>query len=207
MSEYFKLGVIGAGGHGKVVADTAERAGWSDVVFFDPRFGATEQTHSHWQLLGLPEEAQAHNCDGYFVAIGNSLARQQWNEWLLGRGLPLVSLIDPDASVSQYSMLESGVLVVAGAVINADTHIARGVIVNTRAAIDHDCTIAAYSHVCPGAALAGTVSVGEHSWLGIGCQVRQGARIGSRVTVAAGATVVSDIEDGLTVLGTPARSR
>ena len=78
-------------------------------------------------------------------------------------------------------------------------------IVNTRAAIDHDCTIGAYSHVCPGTALAGSVTVGKHSWLGIGCQVRQGASIGSNVTVGAGATVVSDIQDGLTVVGTPAR--
>lgn len=200
-----RLGIIGAGGHGKVVADTAERAGWSEVVFFDPRFEPTEQTHAHWPLLGLPEEAEEHHCDGYFVAIGNGHARQQWSEWSLGRGLPLVSLIDPNALVSQYAMLESGVLVVAGAVINADTCIAQGVIVNTRAAIDHDCTIGAYSHVCPGAALAGAVTVGEHSWLGIGCQVRQGARIGTHVTVGAGATVVSDIQDGLTVVGTPAR--
>lgn len=200
-----RLGIIGAGGHGKVVADTAERAGWSEVVFLDPRFGPSEQTHAHWPLLGLPEDAESNDCDSYFVAIGNSQARQRWSEWLLDRGLLLASLIDPASTVSRYAMLESGVLVVAGAVINADTHIAQGVIVNTRAAIDHDCTIGAYSHVCPGTALAGSVKVGKHSWLGIGCQVRQGASIGSNVTVGAGATVVSDIQDGLTVVGTPAR--
>jgi len=77
--------------------------------------------------------------------------------------------------------------------------------VTTRASIDHDCRIGAFSHVCPGAALAGTVTVGGHSWIGIGSQVRQGIRIGSHVTVGAGATVVSDIADGLTVVGTPAR--
>lgn len=202
-----RLGIIGAGGHGKVVADTAERAGWSEVVFFDPRFGSGDQTHAHWPLAGLPEDVQAHDCDGYFVAIGNSQARQHWCEWLLDRGLSLVNLIDPASTVSRYATLESGVLVVAGAVINADAFIAQGVIVNTRAAIDHDCTLGAYSHVCPGAALAGTVAVGQHSWLGIGCQVRQGARIGSHVTVGAGATVVSNIDDGWTVVGTPARSR
>ena len=205
MSSRTKLGVIGAGGHGKVVADTAERAGWSEVVFFDPRFGAENQRHAHWPLTGLPDNAASYTCDGYFVAIGNSHARKQWCEWLLEHGLPLVSLIDPASLVSQYARLDVGVLVVAGAVVNADAHIAQGVIVNTRAAIDHDCTIGAYSHVCPGAALAGTVAVGEHSWLGIGCQVRQGIRIGSNVTVGAGATVVSDIQDGLTVVGTPAR--
>ena len=200
-----RLGIIGAGGHGKVVADTAERAGWDEVVFFDPRFDGSAPAHAHWPLIGLPEQAVDHGCDGYFVAIGNSLARKQWCEWLQARELPLVTLVDPASVVSQYASLEPGVLVVAGAVVNADTTIALGVIVNTRASIDHDCRVGAYSHVCPGAALAGTVTVGEHSWLGIGANVRQGVCIGSRVTVGAGATVVSDIDDGLTVVGTPAR--
>lgn len=200
-----RLGIIGAGGHGKVVADTAERAGWYEVVFFDPRYAGAVLAHAHWPLIGLPEQAADHDCDGYFVAIGNSQARQQWCEWLLVRDLPLVTLVDPASVVSQYASLEPGVLVVAGAVVNADTQIAQGVIVNTRASIDHDCKIGAFSHVCPGAALAGTVTVDRHSWIGIGSQVRQGIRIGSHVTVGAGATVVSDIADGLTVVGTPAR--
>ena len=200
-----RLGIIGAGGHGKVVADTAERAGWDEVVFFDPRYSGAVLAHAHWPLIGQPEQAAGHDCDGYFVAIGNSQARQQWCEWLRDRDLPLVTLVDPASVVSQYASLEPGVLVVAGAVVNVDTQIAQGVIVNTRASIDHDCRIGAYSHVCPGAALAGTVAVGKHSWVGIGSNVRQGACIGSRVTVGAGATVVSDIDDGLTVVGTPAR--
>jgi len=200
-----KLGVIGAGGHGKVVADTAERAGWSEVVFFDPRFDGSTQMHSSWSLVGVPENAGEHDCDGYFVAIGNSRARQQWSEWLAGRRLPLVTLVDPLSAVSQYASLDSGVLVVAGAVVNADTRIERGVIINTRAAVDHDCRLGAYCHICPGVSLAGMVLVGDHAWVGIGSQVRQGGRIGSHVTVGAGATVVSDIDDGLTVVGTPAR--
>lgn len=207
MSNLCKLGVIGAGGHGKVVADTAERAGWAEVVFFDPRFKSDKQRHTHWALVGLPEDAASYTCDGYFVAIGNSHARKQWIDWLVARGLPLVTLVDPASVVSRYATLESGVLVVAGAVVNADTRVGRGGIINTRAAVDHDCDLGAYSHICPGASLAGAVSVGEHSWVGIGSQVRQAACIGAHVTVGAGATVVSDIDDGLTVVGTPARPR
>lgn len=200
-----RLGVIGAGGHGKVVADVAERAGWADVVFFDVRFASAGSEHAHWSLVAAPENAPAHNCDGYFVAIGNSQTRQQWCEWLLDKGLPLVSLVDPAAVVSDYAIIEPGALIVAGAVVNVDSHISQGVIVNTRASVDHDCHIGAYSHICPAAALAGSVKVGAHSWLGIGSQVKQGICIGDDVIVGAGATVVTDISDNLTVVGTPAR--
>lgn len=30
-----KLAVLGARGHGKLVADTAESCGWTEIVFFD----------------------------------------------------------------------------------------------------------------------------------------------------------------------------
>lgn len=202
-----RLGVIGAGGHGKVVADVAERAGWTQVVFFDARFASSDGAHAHWPLVAAPENAATHECAGYFVAIGNSEVRQQWCEWLLDNGLPLVSLVDPAAVVSDYAIIEPGVLIVTGAVVNVDSYISQGSIVNTRACVDHDCHIGAYSHICPAAALAGTVKVGAHSWIGIGSQVKQGISIGDGVIVGAGATVVSDIDDGLTVVGTPARSR
>ena len=202
-----RLGVIGAGGHGKVVADVAGRAGWAQVVFFDARFTSGDCAHVHWPLVAAPEDAAVHECDGYFVAIGNSEVRQQWCERLLDNGLPLVSLVDPSAVVSEYAIIEPGVLIVAGAVVNVDSYISQGAIVNTRAGVDHDCHIGAYSHICPAAALAGTVKVGAHSWIGIGSQVKQGISIGDGVIVGAGATVVSDIDDDSTVVGTPARSR
>jgi len=202
-----RLGVIGAGGHGKVVADVAGRAGWTQVVFFDGRVTSSDCAHAHWPLVAAPEDAAVHECDGYFVAIGNSEVRQQWCEWLLDNGLPLVSLVDPSAVVSEYAIIEPGVLIVSGAVVNVDSYISQGTIVNTRACVDHDCHIGAYSHICPAAALAGTVKVGAHSWIGIGSQVKQGISIGDGVIVGAGATVVSDIDDDSTVVGTPARSR
>lgn len=200
-----RLGIIGAGGHGKVIADTAERTGWSEIVFFDPRFDSSNLSHAHWPLVGVPEDAKFQCCDGYFVAIGSSKPRQEWMEWLERNGLPLVSLVDPTAVVSRYARLEVGVLIVAGSVVNADAFVGRGSIINTRAVVDHDCQIGMYTHICPGVSLAGNVSVGDHAWVGIGSQIRQGVKIGCNATVGAGATVISDIEDGWTVVGTPAR--
>jgi len=53
--------------------------------------------------------------------------------------------------------------------------------------------------------LAGGVTVGEGSHIGIGASVREGVRIGNRVTVGAGAAVVCDVDDDAVVVGVPAK--
>ena len=71
---------------------------------------------------------------------------------------------------------------------------------------EYDCVLADGVHVSPGANLAGAVSVGVCSWVGIGASVKQCLLIGSNVVVGAGAAVVSDVADNLTVVGVPAKA-
>lgn len=200
-----RLGIIGAGGHGKIAADVAQRCGWDEVVFFDERAKSGPFEHAHWQVVDHPGEIGSYQCNAIFIAIGNAIARQHWCEWAAELALPLASLVDPGAIVSEYALIEPGVLIVAGAVVNVDSLIRRGAIVNTGASVDHDCIVGACSHICPATALAGNVIVGERSWIGIGSQVKQSVTIGSDVIVGAGSTVLSDIPDSVTVVGTPAR--
>ena len=78
-------------------------------------------------------------------------------------------------------------------------------IVNTNATVDHDCVLSDGVHVAPGAVLAGAVSVGCGSLIGIGARVLPGVEIGERATVGAGAVVITTVEPGTTVAGVPAR--
>lgn len=89
--------------------------------------------------------------------------------------------------------------------MNAGACIGRGAILNTGCSVDHDCILGMTVHVSPGARLAGGVIIGEGSWIGIGASVKQLVRIGSRVIVGAGAVVLADVPDGITVVGVPAR--
>lgn len=201
-----RLAILGASGHGKVVADTAECCGWPAIEFFDdawPRIAS----NGAWPVVGntatLVERLADY--DGVVVAIGNNAVRHAKLLELQGACAPLATLIHPAASVSRYASIGSGSVIFAGVVINADACIGGGAVLNTGCSVDHDCLLGKAVHISPGARLAGGVQVGDLSWVGIGASVRQMIRIGMRVVVGAGAAVVSDIPDNLIVAGVPAK--
>lgn len=201
-----RLAILGASGHGRVVADTAELCGWQ-VAFFDDAHPAASR-NAHWPVLGDWDNllSRLSDFEGVVVAIGNNRTRLAKLEALRARGVGLPSLIHPAAVVSRHAWLGDGGVVFAGVVVNACADIGAGVILNTQCSIDHDCVLEAGVHVSPGAHLAGGVRVGEASWVGIGASIRQMTVIGRGVIVGAGAAVVADVPDNVTVVGVPART-
>lgn len=200
-----RLGLLGASGHGKVVADAAIEAGWEEVVFFDDAW-PSRRVVGHWAIEGNSQDLirRCAELDGVVVSIGNCATRWAMQQELAGRAANLLTIVHPRACVSRHALLGAGTVVLAGAVVNADATLGAGVIVNTGATVDHDCVIGNAVHIAPGAHLSGNVRVGEGSWIGVGAAVRQGMEIGRYVTVGAGAVVVKSAADGLTLVGNPA---
>ena len=201
-----RLAILGASGHGKVVADTAVFSeAWSEIDFFDDAW-PTLQVNGVWPVIGdsriLLDSLIRY--DGVIVAIGNNSVRLNKIHLLQANNAPLCNIIHPNAVVSQYVEINSGTVIFAGAVINIDVKIGWGCIINTGATIDHDCVLGNGVHVSPGAHLGGGVSVGEIAWIGIGACVRQLIEIGRNTIVGAGAVVVKNVPDDLTVVGVPA---
>lgn len=201
-----RLAVLGASGHGKVIADMAMQLGWEGIVFFDDAW-PDKQRNGIWPIVGDTEALfeQLADFDGVIVGIGNNAIRLDKQAALASAGAPLVSLVHPTAVVSPQANLGKGSVVMAGAVVQVDAHLGEACIVNTRACVEHDCRLGDGVHVSPGANLAGGVVVGEGSWVGIGAAIRQLIHVGRRVVIGANATVVAHVSDGLTIVGTPAR--
>ncbi len=201
-----RLAILGASGHGKVVADAALKGDWDEIIFFDDAWPELSEVGS-WQVVGnsLQLLEQAVCFEGVVVAIGDNLIRIRKQHELEQTGIQIVTIIHPAAVVSSYSEIGNGCVVFAGAVINAFATIGCGCIVNTGSSIDHDCLLSDGVHVSPGAHLGGNVHVGKAAWIGIGASVKHSIQIGENVVVGAGAAVVNDIESGLIVVGVPAR--
>lgn len=202
-----RLAILGAGGHGKVVADTAESCGWQCVEFFGDEWPARTM-NGYWPISGNTASllSRVREFDGVIVAIGSNSVRLSKAEELEAAGALLVTLVHPSAVISPRAVIGTGSVVFAGVVVNVGARIGRGAILNTGCSVDHDCQLGSFTHISPGARLAGGVQVGDLSWVGIGASVKQSIRIGQKVVVGAGSAVVSDIADSLTVVGVPAKA-
>lgn len=201
-----KLAVIGAGGHGKVVAELAAALGtYGEIVFLDDR---AQSSINGFPVIGttlLLENSLSPEQYDVAVAVGNNRIRRQIAEKAAALGFALPVLIHPGAYVSPSATVGQGSVVMAKAVVQAGSVLKDGVIVNTAATVDHDCLLDAFVHISPGAHLSGNTHIGEESWIGTGACSRQQIRIGSRATIGAGAVIVRDVSDGMTVAGNPAK--
>lgn len=195
-----QLIIIGASGHGKVVADCAVRNGYEQIVFLDDN---EKITHcGKYEVSGRSEEVGMLPGD-VVVAIGNPGSRRKIQESI--NESRLATLIHPRAVVGDDVEIGSGSVVMAGAVINPGSRIGKGVIVNTSSSIDHDCRVGDYAHLAVGAHLSGSVEVGDGSWIGAGAVVSNNLCICGGCIIGAGAVVVKDIGETGTYVGVPAR--
>lgn len=201
-----RLAILGASGHGKVVADAASLSDWSEIVFFDDAWPGLAQ-NGPWKVAGSSRElmTQGAQYDGVVVAIGNNRVRKARQLELLDAGLNVVSVVHPSAVISPHASIGVGTVIFAGAVINACACVGAGSVLNTGAVVEHDCSVGEYSHLSPNSVLAGGVSVGRMVWVGAGASVKQLVVLGDEVLVGMGSVVLSDVPAGQTVAGVPAR--
>lgn len=199
--------ILGAGGHGKVVAEIAELNGYQNIAFFDDRW-PTLTAVEHWSVSGDTSMLLANpkKYDLTIVTIGHNATRCAKQRELSQAGATFDVIAHPSAMISKYANIGIGSVIMANAVVNPFCHIGTSCIINTGSTVDHDCKLAEGVHISPGTNLAGGVEVGECSWVGIGSQVKQLVVIGREVITGAGSTVINNVPNFQTVVGSPAHT-
>ena len=195
-----RLVIIGAGGHGRVVADIAELNGYQEIVFLDGNPDINEC--AGYPVIGSENLAAELEGD-LFIAIGNLEIRRKYMNMFKERNFPV--LIHPKAVVARDTVIKEGTVVMAGAVINPGSVIGRGVIINTSSSVDHDCRIGEFCHIAVGAHLSGTVHIGNNCWIGTGVVISNDIEICSDAVIGTGAVVIRNIDDCGTYIGFPAK--
>ncbi|MBP1625718.1 MAG: dapH [Holophagaceae bacterium] len=199
--------IIGAGGHGKVVADIARDSGrWEEIAFLDDNY-PDSIILGLWKVRGKTEESKRFlkQFPEALVAIGANAVRLATIRRLTAEGFQVPTLIHPDASVSRLSVIGAGSVICAQSAIKIDTTIGMGAIINAGATIAHDCTLADGVHISPGGRISGDVQIGECTWLGSGAIIKEQVTIGHHVIIGAGSVVIRDVPDGVKVVGIPGR--
>lgn len=192
--------LIGAGGHGKVVADILLCSGTPVRGFLDSREGACAAGRP-W--LGHVEEYRRFRDAEFLIAVGDARARRRITQAM--DGVRWHTAVHPRAVVSSLDVeIGEGTVVMAGAMVNPGARIGRHCIVNTGAVVEHDNEIGDFVHVSVGACLCGGVRVGAGTWIGAGASVRNNVSVCENVMIGVGSVVVKDIIRPGTYMGVPA---
>ncbi len=206
MAEPFTV-LLGCGGHGRVVLDSALCAGLSVGGIVDGALAPDER------VMGVPvlggdewlagtQGVQARLLLGVGANPDTARRRQLVQRWGAGRGFAAV--LHPAATLSAHATLGEGVQVLAGAVVQAGTRLGAPVVRNTGARVDHDCRLGDFAFIAPGAVLCGAVEIGEGAFVGAGAVLLPGMKVGAGAVVGAAALVNRDVPAGSVVAGVPA---
>jgi sugar O-acyltransferase (sialic acid O-acetyltransferase NeuD family) len=199
--------LIGYSGHSYVINGILHSLGLSTTGYCDNE----EKTYNPLSLKYFGKEMSETGLkiltqEDFFIATGNNNIRRNIFNNLSIRGLLPINIIHP-SSIIDYTVkiADNGVMIAANVTINALAEIGIGVICNTFSIIEHECKIADFAHVGPGAVLCGNVNVGENTFIGAKSVIREGIKIGKNVIIGAGSVVVNDVPDNVKIVGNPAR--
>lgn len=200
-----QLAIVGASGHGKVLGELAELCGYV-VHFFDDAKQKGDLIE-HWSIIGTSEDliSAKHNYCGAAVGIGDNIVRAEKIKFLLSNQIECPVLIHPTSSVSAYSKVGKGSVILAGARVTPFSSIGVGTILNTNSVVEHDCQIGNFAHLSPSVSIAGGCFIADYSWIGIGSSVKQGLSISEFSVIGAGSVVVKNIPPNVIAYGNPAK--
>lgn len=196
-----RLVIIGAGGHGKVIADIALKIGYTNIAFADDN---AVGSCMNYPIICKSTNIELQN-DGntdFVIAVGDNAIRKRIAE---EHNVNWVTLIHPSAQIGADVKMGVGTVVMAGAVVNSCATIGEHCIINSSAVIEHENVIEDYVHISPRVALGGAVHVGKGTHIGIGASVKNNLEICENCTIGAGAVVVKNIKEPATYIGIPAK--
>lgn len=135
--------IIGAGGHGHVVAEIAKTCGYT-CSFLD---------NNSSKAIGTIQQIEQFSTlfDFFFVAIGNNLKRQEITAKLEALHCRIPVIIHHTAYVSASAKVGEGTVIAPGAIVNTNSRVGKGCIISIGALVDHDVNIEDFSHINAGA--------------------------------------------------------
>lgn len=195
--------IIGASGHGKVIADIIVNSGDKVLGFLDDADDVQGKKIIGFPVLGKIADFDNYRDCEFVIAIGNPYIRER-----IANELPVkwYTAIHPTAVISSLDVeIGEGTVIMANAVVNPSARIGKHCIINTGAIVEHDNILEDYVHLSPNVTLAGIVKVGKSTHIGAGSCTKQVLNIASDCIIGAGSVIVKDITESGTYVGVPAR--
>ena len=194
-----KIAIIGAGKHAMMLKQLIVSEGYEFVGFFDEKKIKNKKKF----ILGNFKDLNFYKkkIDFLLLGLGDNYLRAYLFKDLKKKKYNFLTFVHSSAKICDSVKIKEGSVILMGAIVNSNSIIDEASIINSGSIIEHDCHIKFSSHICPGVYLAGNVSVGKYSMIGLGSRVIQNIKIFDKVIIGAGSIVLKDVNKSSTVKG------
>ena len=183
-----RLLIVGAGGHGRSLAEAVLAGGVFQLAGFVDDAPAQARQVWQWPVFGSTAELSQYrqHAEAAIVAIGNNALREELQGRLCAAGFEIATVVHPQAMVSPRASLGVGCAVMAGAIVGTEARLGQGVIVNCGAVVDHHCQVDSFAHLSVRAAMAGGTILGHGAWMQASAVLGYGVRVAPGVVLESG---------------------
>jgi acetyltransferase-like isoleucine patch superfamily enzyme len=159
-----RLLIYGSGVFASTVSELVRACGHESVGMMD------DFNHCSEVLGGLVDTIGSHPPSdfGVAMAIGYKDLAGRWEAWLRVKeaGYATPALIHPRAYVADTAIVESGTMVMAGAIVDVRAKLGEATVLWPCACVNHDVSVGANCFLSPNSTLCGFVQLGGNSFVG-----------------------------------------
>ncbi len=137
----------------------------------------------------------------FILCIGGVENRESLTKRFSELGGNITSYLSPFSTISPYTQVGKGSIVLSRVEIEAGVSIGQGCLINKTANVGHGCTIGSYCEIGPGVIITGDVEIGEKTLVGTGAIILPKVKIGKNVIISAASVVKKDVPDNAVVSG------
>jgi sugar O-acyltransferase (sialic acid O-acetyltransferase NeuD family) len=199
--------LIGASGLAREVASAVPHGAWRVIGLLDDDSALHGANVGGLDVLGGIESAAGRD-ESLLVCVGDGSVRREIVDRLADLGVGddrFATFVDETVRIPATVSVGVGSILLAGSVLTADLVLGRHVVLMPGVVLTHDDRVGDYVTIAAGVVVGGFVALGAESYLGMNASVRQRTTIGAGAVVGMGAAVLTDIPDGETWAGVPAR--
>lgn len=200
--------LVAAGGLAREVLALVRAGGAYEVVgLADDDPALCGEVIDDVKVLGGPEVVRSMPDAKVVLCAGTGTARAAIASRLGLENERYATVVHPDVHVPSSCVVGAGSIVSAGCVLTAAVSLGRHVVVMPNVVCTHDDVVDDFATLCAGVALGGSVRVGTRAYVGMNAGVRERVTVGADAVVGMGSVVLTDVPNGQTWFGIPARER
>jgi sugar O-acyltransferase (sialic acid O-acetyltransferase NeuD family) len=207
-----KIVLFGGGNQVHYTLDIIEKQGLYKVIGIIDSVHDIGSERFGYKVIGRQEDIKSlieeYGIEGGIITIGDNWIRYYVSQQIksLVRDFEFVNAIHPSVVIGNNVQIGTGVVAMAGVIINPMAKIGNHTFFATGSQIEHDCIIEDFASVSAGSILGGYVQIKKYSAITLNVTILDRLIIGENCVVGSGSLVLKDIPDNILAYGNPCKN-